>query len=177
MHLLEHGAPPHYPKEIFDPEMLPHDRTKELPPTGPSSTAFHQQTDHNWTPLASFPAAIDFFGDGSLYVIDTPGHLFGHVNLLGRIGRNKWVYLGGDCCHDYRILTGEKDVALYDDGHGELRSVHVDTDQAKQSIARIKPLMPGGELLADGVNQVEVVVAHDAGWRDRNKARFFPGTL
>ena len=178
LHLLEHGAPPHYPKEIFDPDMLPHDRTKELPPTtANSTTASSTQTSHTWSQLATFPNAIDFFSDGSVYVIDTPGHLFGHVNLLARLGPNKWAYLGGDCCHDYRILTGEKDVALYDDGHGALRSVHVDTDAAKDSIKRIKPLMPGGELLADGVNQVEVIVAHDGGWRNRNKARFFPGTL
>ena len=178
IHLLTHGAPPHYPKEIFDPEELPLDRTKELPPTSKgSSTASSSQTSHHWSPLASFPNALDFFNDGSVYVIDTPGHLFGHVNLLCRTGQNKWVYLGGDCCHDYRILTGEKDVALYDDGHGQLRSVHVDTDAAVASINNIKPLMPGGELLADGVNKVEVVVAHDGGWRERNKDRFFPGTL
>jgi glyoxylase-like metal-dependent hydrolase (beta-lactamase superfamily II) len=178
IHLLENGAPPHYPVEIFDPDLLPRDRTKELPPTSSTSTTANaSQTTHTWSSLATFPNAIDFFGDGSLYVIDTPGHLFGHVNLLARLGPNKWAYLGGDCCHDYRILTGEKDVALYDDGHGALRSVHVDTDAAKESIKRIKPLMPGGELLADGVNQVEVIVAHDGGWRDRNKARFFPGTL
>jgi glyoxylase-like metal-dependent hydrolase (beta-lactamase superfamily II) len=177
IHLLEHGAPPHYPKEIFDPHMLPRDRTKELPPIGKSTTAFSSQTTQKWEPLASFPAALDFFGDGSVYVIDTPGHLFGHVNLLCRIGPNKWIYLGGDCCHDYRILTGEKDIALYDDGHGELRSVHVDTDAAKQSVGHIKTLMPGGELLADGVNKVEVIVAHDGGWREKNKDRFFPGTV
>ncbi|EXJ93310.1 hypothetical protein A1O1_01702 [Capronia coronata CBS 617.96] len=134
LHLLEHGAPPHYPREIFNPELLPRDRTLELPPVSrENTTAAQKQTAHEWNPFAGFPAIIDFFGDGSIYVVDSPGHLYGHVNLLVRTGPQKWVYLGGDCCHDPRILTGEKDVALYDDGNGGLRSVHIDTDQAKRT--------------------------------------------
>lgn len=180
MHLLTNGAAPHYPRQIFNPDLLPKDRTTELPPTSKSSTtASAKQTDHKWTPFAGFPNTVDFFGDGSVYVVDSPGHLFGHVNLLARTAPTKWVYLGGDCCHDPRILTGEKDIALYDDGHGGLRSVHVDTQQARQTLDRIGPLLKkpcpvfeGGE----GVD-VEVIVAHDRGWREANQSRFYPGTL
>ena len=182
LHLLENGAPPHYPKEIFDPQLLPRDRTKELPPTNPSSTTAcspSAQTSHKWSPLFSFPAATDFFGDGSLYIIDAPGHLFGHINILARTGSSRWVYLGGDCCHDVRILTGERDVALYDDGHGQLRSVHVDTDTAKDTLTKIRPLLNRGEVEGEGGTkvEVEVIVAHDGGWRARNPERFLPGTL
>jgi glyoxylase-like metal-dependent hydrolase (beta-lactamase superfamily II) len=176
LHLLSHGAGSHYPAEIFDPNLLPKDRTYEFPPTDSSSTtAAAQQTSHKWAPLPSnsspspFPHTIDFFGDGSLYVIDAPGHLYGHINLLARISPDKWIYLGGDCCHDVRILTGEKDIAMYDDGHGELRSVHTDTEQAKGTIERAKKLM--------GREDVEVLVAHDGGWRAGNGGSFFPGKL
>ena len=182
IHLLENGAPPHYPKEIFDPNLLPRNRTKEFPPTGTNSTtaiAASAQTKHIWKPLFSFPAAADFFGDGSVYIIDAPGHLFGHINLLCRTGPGKWVYLGGDCCHDVRILTGERDVALYDDGHGQLRSVHVDTDKAKDTLMKIRPLLKKGEVVEEGGEkaEVEVIVAHDGGWRANNRDRFLPGTL
>lgn len=182
LHLLENGAPPHYPKEIFDPNLLPRETTKELPPTDSQSTiaiAASAQTKHKWTPLFSFPAAADFFGDGSVYIIDAPGHLFGHINLLCRTGPGKWVYLGGDCCHDVRILTGERDVALYDDGHGQLRSVHVDTDRAKDTLRKIRPLLKKGEVVEEGGEkvEVEVIVAHDGDWRANNKDRFLPGTL
>ncbi|EXJ65840.1 uncharacterized protein A1O5_11081 [Cladophialophora psammophila CBS 110553] len=183
LHLLKNGAPPHYPKEIFNPDLLPRDRTSELPPTSnESTTAAKSQTKHTWQPFAGFPHTVDFFGDGSLYVVDSPGHLFGHVNLLARLSHTKWVYLGGDCCHDPRILTGEKDIALYDDGHGGLRSVHVDTEKAKATLAKIGPLLkkpcPVFETAANGEQvEVEVIVAHDKGWREGNKNRFFPGTL
>jgi glyoxylase-like metal-dependent hydrolase (beta-lactamase superfamily II) len=182
LHLLANGAPPHYPKDIFNPDLLPKDRTKELPPTsGDSSTAAKSQTHHAWKPFAGFPNTVDFFGDGSVYVVDSPGHLFGHVNLLARLSHTKWVYLGGDCCHDPRILTGEKGIALYDDGHGGLRSVHVDTEQARQTLSKIGPLLkkPCPVIQGDGSEpvEVEVIVAHDKGWREKNLNRFFPGTL
>lgn len=180
LHLLKNGAPPHYPREIFNPDLLPGDRTTELPPvSGNSTTAASRQTDHKWQAFAGFPHAVDFFGDGSVYIVDSPGHLFGHVNLLARIGTSKWVYLGGDCCHDPRILTGEKGIALYDDGHGGLRSVHVDTEQARETLSRIGPLLKSpSPVFAGNTNaQVEVIVAHDKGWRETNQHRFFPGTL
>ncbi|KAK5382288.1 hypothetical protein LTR20_006080 [Exophiala xenobiotica] len=178
LHLLKNGAPPHYPQEIFNADLLPRDRTSELPPVSKSSTtAAGKQTGHAWKPFAGFPATVDFFGDGSVYIVDSPGHLFGHVNLLAKTGPQKWVYLGGDCCHDPRILTGEKDVALYDDGHGGLRSVHVDTEQAKETLRRIGPLLRTPTPSLEGDNHVEVIVAHDGDWRKKNPAKFFPGTI
>ncbi|KAF2119453.1 beta-lactamase-like protein [Lophiotrema nucula] len=181
LHLLANGGGPLYPAEIFNPDELPKSRTKELPPAreedGPK--AFAQQTNHAWQPLASFPAVIDFYGDGSLYIVDAPGHLYGHVNLLARTGPKKWVYLGGDCCHDPRILRGEKGIALYDDGHGSLRSVHVSTEQATSTIKRISKLLKAGKVReeGDGEVEVEVVVAHDKEWREANQERFWPGKL
>lgn len=45
--------------------------------------------------------AIDFFGDGSFYLLDTPGHAVGHLGGLVRTTRNPdtFVFLGGDLCH------------------------------------------------------------------------------
>jgi glyoxylase-like metal-dependent hydrolase (beta-lactamase superfamily II) len=180
LHLLAHGSSPLYPAELFNPHELPADRTVELPPPRDDECerASEKQTDHVWHPLSVFPHAIDFFNDASLYVIDAPGHLPGHVNLLARIAPAKWVYLGGDCCHDPRILSKEKGIALYDDGRGGVRSVHADTDEAARTVER------AGRLFAKGVKEegggdvgVEVVVAHDRGWAERNGGRFWPGKL
>lgn len=174
MHVLANGAGPHYPAEIFNPDELPHDRTFELPPVDSttSSIAAKQQTNHQWQQLASFPAAIDYFGDGSVFVIDTPGHITGHVNLLARTSPTSWAFLGGDCCHDARILSGESGIALYDDGHGGQRSVHMNTEMATSSLDKIKELRsgPSGE-------SVEIIIAHDKGWAEKNESRFLPGTL
>ena len=43
--------------------------------------------------------AIDYFGDGSLYVLDTPGHAVGHLSALVRTTKDTFVFLGADICH------------------------------------------------------------------------------
>ncbi|KAK4185878.1 putative 3-hydroxyisobutyrate dehydrogenase protein [Podospora australis] len=148
--LLKNGGGPLYPAELFNDDELPSDRAVELPPvccdaTGPKHTPSPEtllgdlRKNWKWEPLSDFfPATLDFFGDGSVIVIDAPGHLYGHVNLLCRVSERKYVYLGGDCCHDPRILRNEKGIALYDDGKGGLRSVHVDTNIAAKTMERIR---------------------------------------
>jgi len=191
--LLKNGGGLLYPSDLFNDDELPASRTVELPPVSrteytasdiPSHTPTPEDTHcklppsaatWSWRPLAGFPFAIDFFGDGSLYVIDSPGHLYGHVNLLARIGEFKYVYLGGDCCHDPRILKGENDIAMYGDGRGGLRSVHVDTNVAKSTLSRIQEFVKRGR--EEGELEVEVVVAHDGVWREQNRHRFWPGKL
>lgn len=213
LHLLDNGAPPHYPKDIFDPHLLPRDRTWEFPVSslpladfgpagetmGNKAAAFPGRVWHELQTASGetlFPAVIDLFDDGSIYLIDSPGHLFGHMNLLARVGPSKWVYLGGDCCHDPRILTGEKGIALYDDGtgSGHLRSVHVDTDVARTTVSRIQRLLPVdstshdhkeslrnivGSIRISGAEPIEIeaIVAHDGQWREKNKHRFFPNFI
>jgi glyoxylase-like metal-dependent hydrolase (beta-lactamase superfamily II) len=193
--LLRNGAGPLYPAELFNNDELPTSRTVEFPPTLPDEfTVSDNSPKHTatpvdthavlppaadrwtWSPLAGFPHVLDFFGDGSVYVIDSPGHLPGHVNLLVRTGERKYVYLGGDCCHDPRILRGETGIAMYDDGRGGLRSVHANTITARETLDRIERFVreQGREL---GDVEVEAVVAHDGEWRSNNRHRFFPRTM
>ena len=175
LYTVTNGAP-HYPASMFEKDPLPLDRTTEIPPA-PSSTSKDlatstgQQTSHKWQSISTIPDVIDFFGDGSVYIVDAPGHLQGHVNLLARIGPDKWVYLGGDCCHDSRIITGEKDIATYPDGHGGMRSVHSNLPLAKDTIAMIQ------EFVKTNGQGVEWIIAHDKGWSDKNQTKFFPGKL
>jgi hypothetical protein len=49
------------PNSLFSSTALPHERTKFLP------------LSEFGLPIGPFPLAIDFFGDGSMYVIDAPG--------------------------------------------------------------------------------------------------------
>lgn len=197
--LLRNGAGPLYPADIFNDDEIPAARTVELPPVpyarreeaydaaphAPKHTdaapearaalpASVSAGKWSWEPLASFPHALDLFGDGSLYVVDSPGHLYGHVNLLARVGARRWVYLGGDCCHDPRILRGEKGIAMYDDGRGGVRSVHTHTGVARKTLDRIEEFAGAGR---GGEVDVEVVVAHDGAWREGNRHRFWPGTI
>ena len=45
--------------------------------------------------------AFDFFGDGSFYLLDTPGHAVGHLGGLIRTTKapETFMLLGGDLCH------------------------------------------------------------------------------
>jgi len=58
--------------------------------------------------VGPFPAH-DFYGDGSLYLLDTPGHWPGHMCALARTTPNTFGFLGGDICHfagDFRPSEG-----------------------------------------------------------------------
>lgn len=200
--LLKNGAEPFNPAEEYNPDELPASRTVELPPSldwdrsfdeyyaGPN-VPVHTPTPantqaklppsaHQWSwqqqSFAGFPRTIDFFGDQSVYVVDSPGHMYGHLNLLVRTAEKKYVYLGGDCCHDIRILNGDKEIAEYDDGRGGVRSIHVSTALAKKTLEDIRD----GVRLLQGEDrgvEVEVVLAHDKCWRERNLHRFWPGKM
>ncbi|KAF7335343.1 Metallo-beta-lactamase superfamily protein [Mycena sanguinolenta] len=43
--------------------------------------------------------AIDYFGDGSFYLVNTPGHLPGHLTALARTTPTTFILLGGDTFH------------------------------------------------------------------------------
>ncbi|WJG35060.1 uncharacterized protein FOBCDRAFT_238415 [Fusarium oxysporum Fo47] len=43
--------------------------------------------------------AMDYFGDGSLFLLNTPGHAIGHLSSLVRTTGDTFVFLGGDICH------------------------------------------------------------------------------
>ncbi|EJF57903.1 Metallo-hydrolase/oxidoreductase [Dichomitus squalens] len=124
------------------------------------------------TSIGPFPRAYDYFNDGSLYIIDAPGHLPGHINLLARTdATGSWIYLAGDSAHDLRLLTGERDVATWHNDAGHLVCVHTDRERAVEHIARVRELL--------GMPRVHVLLAHDAAWYEANQGgnAFFPGAI
>ncbi|KAL1861553.1 hypothetical protein Daus18300_008816 [Diaporthe australafricana] len=42
--------------------------------------------------------AFDFWGDGSFWVLECPGHTGHHLGALCRTTPNSWVFMGADCC-------------------------------------------------------------------------------
>lgn len=122
--------------------------------------------DACWTPVGPFPAAFDLFQDASIFVIPTPGHLPGHVNLLCRTGPLSWMYLAGDSFHDDRLLTGEKRIAAWEQS-GTLFCIHFDKHEAEKSIERIRDL---GRICEQESLHLEVNAAHDSAWYNANEA-------
>ncbi len=160
MDVLKHGLGGYASHQHFVPDTLPDERSSEL--SDPSGG--------EWKPLGPFPAALDLFNDGSVYVIDTPGHLPGHVNLLCRT-RDKWICLAGDAFHDRRLLTGEKEIGEWEGSHGSMICIHLDKEAAAESIRRLREL---GEVAGD---QVEIIAAHEDEWWEKNKHKKFPRVL
>ncbi|KIK48205.1 hypothetical protein CY34DRAFT_735072 [Suillus luteus UH-Slu-Lm8-n1] len=157
--LLTSGYPMN-PESLFSSTALPHERTKFLPLSDFS------------LPIGPFPLALDYFGDGSMYVVDAPGHIKGHINILARTSSDgAWILLGGDSAHDYRLITGEKEVAHSIDSSGRVRCMHGDKEKAVENIARIRLLL--------GIPRVQVLIAHDWKWYEENKggSAFLPGII
>ncbi|KAL3471506.1 hypothetical protein BJX99DRAFT_237251 [Aspergillus californicus] len=43
--------------------------------------------------------AIDFFQDGSLYLLKSSGHTHNHISALARTSKDRFIFLGGDIAH------------------------------------------------------------------------------
>ncbi|KAJ5780258.1 hypothetical protein N7457_005418 [Penicillium paradoxum] len=61
--------------------------------------------------------AFDFFGDGSFYLMDTPGHAVGHLSALARTTTNPdtFIFMGGDLCHHGGEIRPSKHMHLPSD--------------------------------------------------------------
>jgi glyoxylase-like metal-dependent hydrolase (beta-lactamase superfamily II) len=49
-------------------------------------------------PIGRF-RAFDFFGDGSFYLLDVPGHAVGHICGLAQTTFDSFILMGADTCH------------------------------------------------------------------------------
>ncbi|PCH43491.1 Metallo-hydrolase/oxidoreductase [Wolfiporia cocos MD-104 SS10] len=149
---------PGYPADpgtFFKHDLLPSERTRFL------STAEMQ-------PVGPFPHALDFYGDGSLYIVDTPGHLPGHLCVLARTSPDGgWIFLAGDAAHDWRLLTGEARIA--DSAH--FGCAHRNKAVAEETIECIKALRQ--------LPRVRVMLSHDVPWYKENAGGtpFLPGSI
>jgi glyoxylase-like metal-dependent hydrolase (beta-lactamase superfamily II) len=154
--VLENGYPKD-PEAMIPSDLLPEDRTRFLP-------------THEWPPLGPFEHAFDFYGDGSLYIVDAgPWHVAGHVNVLARTSPDGgWVYLAGDSAHDRKLLYGEAKIPKHD----IFGCAHIDPVKAAEHIKKIRKLM-------EEEKRVRVILAHDKPWYDENKEKdvWFPGKI
>lgn len=194
--LLQSEGSPRSPGH-FEKHLLPHDRTIELPAAGHPVTHGGQPEKRKisllleklrrqntmaevsslaWRSLGPFDAAIDLFDDGSVYIVNSPGHLDGHINMLCRTPLpGSMVYLAGDACHHERILTGEAEIATWEE-HGVRHCIHQNKTEAEDTLKRIRRLKENG-LPHENHSKVQVVLAHDSVWADKNREAVFPGCI
>ena len=145
----------------FTESLLPHNKSliHQFPP----------YSSNEWKLIGPFEKTLDYFGDGTFYIVDSTGHLPGHINGLVRIGPNRFVYLASDSCHFTSILSGECSIALFTDEKGNKKCIHSDKAAAESHIKKIQELRDRG-----GAN-VEIVLVHELGWETKYPDRFLPG--
>jgi glyoxylase-like metal-dependent hydrolase (beta-lactamase superfamily II) len=84
------------------------------------------------SPLGTFARAVDLFGDGSVYLVDTPGHCPGHMSCIARIAEGTFVFLAGDLCHLREA---------YDPGTRLInRKMYEDIETARDTVRRLAAL-------------------------------------
>lgn len=74
------------------------------------------QEPQNAIQIGQFPA-FDLFGDGSFYLLDTPGHAIGHLAGLARSTPDTFVMMGGDLCHHGGAIRPSKYISLPNEIH------------------------------------------------------------
>lgn len=97
------------------------------------------------TPLGSFDRGLDFYGDGSLYLLDAPGHFPGHLGALARVAPNTFALLAADCCHN-RLCYCPGDRLISRENYHEL-------DVARKTVDKLKAM--------HAVDNVVVILAHE----------------
>lgn len=185
--VLANGLGGHLGHQHFESELFSGLNVKEFPSlpregdgddaaTTTAATDNNKHTQGGWKKVGNFLWLYDFFGDGSVYVVDAPGHLPGHVNLLARLAPKRWIYLVGDACHDRRLLTGEEGIAEWQDAEGRFCCIHTDKKQAEATLARIRDLQQAAAAAPSGIS-VEVILAHAMDWAETNPGAFLPGRI
>lgn len=151
--------------------------------------------------IGQFPA-FDYFGDGSLYLLDSPGHAIGHLCALARTTtgeEDSFVLLGGDICHYAGIFRPSKHLPVPDEIsphpciHGAdfpmcpgTAFVELQRSRNREATDSLYDLTFGHDIpLArktaiwlqelDADERIFVIIAHDATVRDG--VEHFPSTI
>ncbi|GIC91338.1 uncharacterized protein Aud_007781 [Aspergillus udagawae] len=142
------------------------------------------------TPLKVGPFdAFDYFGDGSFYLLNAPGHSIGHMCGLARVttSPDTFVFMGADACHHPGVLRPTKYRPLppgqrsppglspcaacpltWDESLFKVSPVLAsDHARALETVEKIKEL--------DASDDVFVILSHD--YTLRGRIRFFPDTI
>ncbi|KAK3311944.1 metallo-beta-lactamase superfamily protein [Apodospora peruviana] len=162
----------------------------------------YSDSDPKRTQIGSFPA-YDYFGDGSFYLLDSPGHAIGHLCGLARTTPDPdstFVLLGGDVCHYAGIFRPSEHLPIPDkitphpchstDMNMSLCPGHaweeLQTSRGRKPTNTLFDMTFGGDIpLAtktmwklqelDCLENVMVIIAHDLDIM--NSVEHFPGAL
>lgn len=163
--VLKDGFGGHMSHSNFQHDLFHNLNVREFSDPGTPNGGWH---------VAGGLSILGLTNDGAVYVVDSPGHLTGHIALLARRGSRRWVLLIGDACHDGRLLAGEMTIAEWTDTGGRLCCIHMDKEQAAETLAVFSRWKQASEQCSI---DLQIVFAHDAEWAQSHPDAFFPGTV
>ncbi|KAG7095019.1 hypothetical protein E1B28_005813 [Marasmius oreades] len=121
----------------------PKSRLNSIPST--QTVSYIEFTDQDSQSLSFGASVLDFFNDGSLYLLDAPGHMLGHLNALVRVAPNSFVLLAGDACHNRACYNPGVRLVSTENHH----DIHV----ARETVDRIKRF--------HALDNVVVILSHE----------------
>jgi len=130
---------PTNPTGYFLESDFPDGRTREL------------REDEYTVSIGPYGKAHDFFGDGSLYLIDSSGHMPGHTVALLNSEKGGWILLAGDSAHHLLHLTAYNTDKM-------CWFMHHDKEKAQLNIERMGKLQDFFEEKGQG--KVKICLAH-----------------
>ncbi|KAF8333137.1 beta-lactamase-like protein [Cantharellus anzutake] len=123
-----------------------------------------ERNKDEWKEIGAFKGH-DYFGDGSLFILDAPGHCAGHQNVLVRTSGNPPIYhlLASDTTHHIILAREPKQpslrrplISIFPEDPNKpsnLLSFHDDLEEAYRTIAKAERM--------DLEENVNVFLAHD----------------
>ncbi|PVH97705.1 hypothetical protein DM02DRAFT_597228 [Periconia macrospinosa] len=109
--------------------------------------------------VGAFERGFDYFGDGSAFLIDAPGHAAGHLEMLVRVKVNgdgeedDFALLAGDCYHHPELMKDPQRTARPPFSKG---SMHTDPEVAIDTMARTKAFYEKENVLVAGAHDFSV---------------------
>ncbi|KAE9574990.1 hypothetical protein CGMCC3_g8819 [Colletotrichum fructicola] len=121
---------------------------------GDSQSESFEELEGPWVHWGPFHRAKDFFGDGSFWVIDAPGHMEGNLAAAARLPNGQYVVLASDCCHSRDIFDGRRSIANILLPDGSRFCLHEDLNKAWSTIEELRQ--------ASERYGMHIAMAHDA---------------
>ncbi|KAM0747831.1 Metallo-hydrolase/oxidoreductase [Meredithblackwellia eburnea MCA 4105] len=126
-------------------------------------------------PIGAFSHSLDLFADGSVLILDAPGHTPGHIGALIRTNPGEYVLLFADGCHHHKLQSVNPDDQHYtfgawrDPGDPEdepaSRSYYEDYTEASRTVLRMKAMERRPEVMVVSAHN-EVLWDHWGGKPD-----------
>ncbi|PLB48816.1 hypothetical protein P170DRAFT_446628 [Aspergillus steynii IBT 23096] len=126
--------------------------------------------------IGRFPA-VDYFGDGSFYLLDAPGHCLGHMCALARVTADRegpssdsFVLMGGDACHHAGLLRPSEYLPLDTSLSRSLLHSHPKNSTTEPFLVPSRAMFPQYDQAMDTIRKIQdlhaaenvfVVLAHD----------------